>query len=73
MFGFSKSLEIDWGILLPNSNLLRVQVLRIQTKDILNALPEGVPSKLCLGGLVDVAIPRSTPKIPHLFFITNAQ
>jgi hypothetical protein len=31
------------------------------------------PSKLRLGGLVEVAISRSTPKIPHLFFITNAQ
>jgi hypothetical protein len=29
--------------------------------------PEGAPSKLRLGGPVDVAIPRSTPKIPHLF------
>jgi len=35
--------------------------------------PEGAPSKLRLGGLVAVAISRSTPKIPHLFFITNAQ
>jgi hypothetical protein len=34
---------------------------------------EGAPSKLRLGGLADVAISRSTPKIPHLFFITNAQ